>query len=80
MLGGNSGIISFTHDKIPPHIIAERLNSYGIAVRSGFHCAPIIHRRLGTLSGGTVRISLSYLNKIRELDKLYKALKLEIQY
>ncbi len=78
IFGGNSGIISFTHDKIPPHIIATRLNSHGIAVRSGFHCVPFIHKRLGTERGGTVRVSLSYLNKKRELDKLYKSLKDEL--
>lgn len=78
ILGANSGIISFTHEKLPPSIIAERLNSYGIAVRSGFHCAPLIHKRIGTESGGTVRVSFSYLNKTRELDKLYKCLKSEL--
>ncbi len=77
IFGGRNGIVSFTHEKIPPHIIAEKLNSFGVAVRSGFHCAPYIHKRIGTENGGTVRVSLSYLNKKRELDKLYKILKSE---
>jgi len=74
VFGGESGIISFTHEDIPSYVIAQRLNSYGIAVRSGLHCAPLIHKRLGTQSSGTVRISLSYLNKIEELDKFFKTL------
>ncbi len=75
IVGGNCGIISFFHNTIPSHVIAEKLNSFGIAVRSGFHCAPLIHKRLGTLNGGTVRVSLSYLNSKRDIDALYRALK-----
>ena len=75
IFGGECGIISFTHPKLPPSHIADILNKQGIAVRSGLHCAPLIHKRLGTLDSGTVRVSLSYLNKKCELDKLYIALK-----
>ncbi len=78
VLGGENGIISFVHEKIPPHVIASKLNSFGIAVRNGFHCAPYIHKRIGTENAGTVRVSLSYLNNKRELDKLYKTLKTEL--
>ena len=76
--GGKSGIISFTHSKIPSYFLADMLNKNGIAVRSGLHCAPLVHERLGTINSGTVRISFSYLNEKRELDKLYKVLKKEI--
>ena len=76
--GANNGIISFVHEKLPPYVIASELNSLGIAVRSGFHCAPFIHKRLGTENGGTVRASLSYLNQKSELDAFYKALKTKL--
>ena len=78
IFGGAHGIVSFTHTKYPTNLIAEKLNSKGIAVRSGFHCAPFIHKRLGTDVDGTVRVSLSYLNKIGDIDKLYKALKFDL--
>ena len=76
--GANMGIVSFVHEKIPPYAIAKFLNKNGIAVRSGFHCSPLIHKRLGTLDGGTVRASFSLFNKTHELDKLYRVLKSEI--
>ena len=78
VLGANSGIVSFVAERVSPHLVAEKLNQNGIAVRSGFHCAPLIHRRLGTLDGGTVRLSLSILNNTKELDRFYKVLKSEL--
>lgn len=33
------------------------LDGRGLHVRTGFHCAPWIHRHLGTEAGGTIRIS-----------------------
>ena len=34
-------------------------NSYGIIVRAGLHCAPLIHDRIGSGKHGTVRVSIS---------------------
>lgn len=73
--GNGLGIISFNFKNIPSSIIAEDLSKYGIITRSGLHCAPLIHNKLGTSKTGTVRMSFSYLNKLSELDKFYKALK-----
>lgn len=39
---------------------------YGIAVRAGIHCAPLIHRALGTEQQGTVRFSFSWFNTEEE--------------
>ena len=74
VVSGNLGIISFIHKTIPSNLIAEFLNSQGVAVRSGSHCAPLIHERIGTYKGGTVRVSLSYLNKKREIQSFLKIL------
>ena len=41
---------------------------YGIATRSGAHCAPRMHRALGTVETGAVRFSFSYFNTIEEVD------------
>ncbi len=47
---------------------ASRLNSAGIAVRAGLHCAPSAHRRMGTLESGTVRISPSVFTTKNQAD------------
>ncbi len=72
--GCSYGIAAFTIKGLSPSLVANELDKDGIAVRSGYHCAPIIHKKMG-LTNGTVRISLSYFNKEGELDKLYKVLK-----
>ena len=55
--------------------ISELLDDKGICVRGGLHCAPSVHKKLGTLDQGTVRVSFSYLNNIMEIDSLYRAVK-----
>ncbi len=72
--GCSCGIAAFTINELSASLVANKLDEEGIAVRSGYHCAPTIHSKMG-LSNGTVRISLSYLNKESELDELYKVLK-----
>ncbi len=69
------GIISFNVSGIPAEIVASELNERGICVRAGLHCAPLAHKKLGTVEIGTVRLSLSYLNSFREADAVYKALR-----
>lgn len=49
-------------------------DSFDIAVRSGLHCAPYCHRRLGTFPAGTVRISPGPFNTDDELAALLDAL------
>lgn len=51
------------------------LDSNGICVRGGIHCAILAHECLGTVSRGTVRISLSFNNSQEELDKLIEILR-----
>ena len=70
------GVISFNLDNVDPHELADYLNkNYDIAVRSGLHCAPLIHKQLGTFDkGGAVRISLNHKNSPDEIDTLVDAL------
>ena len=51
------------------------LDNYGICVRGGTHCAILAHEAIGTVSTGTVRISLSYRNTKEEIDELIKVLR-----
>lgn len=52
---------------------ADRLNDMGIAVRAGFHCAPLSHKTIGTLELGAVRFSLSYFNTEKEIQETIQA-------
>lgn len=49
--------------------------NYNIAVRTGLHCAPGVHRLIGTHDQGTVRIGIGYWTTKEEIDYLVNALK-----
>jgi len=48
---------------------------YGIAIRPGAHCAPLMHEHFGTVDRGACRFSFSYFNTEEEIDTAIKALK-----
>lgn len=48
---------------------------YGIAVRGGAHCAPLLHEVLGTKEQGAVRFSFSYFNTEAEVDGAVAAIR-----
>ncbi len=73
--GCENGIATFDMSNELSREVVERLDEKNICVRGGLHCAPIIHRKLGTEEHGAVRVSLSILNSIEDLDRLYFALK-----
>ena len=54
--------------------VAALLSNEGIAVRAGLHCAPMAHRRMGTLPSGTVRIAPSAFTTKEEIQNLVKIL------
>ncbi|MGB4091491.1 MAG: aminotransferase class V-fold PLP-dependent enzyme [Ruminococcus flavefaciens] len=70
-------IISLTHSDYRPEELADILdNDFDIAVRSGYHCAPYVHKLIGTEdNGGTVRISIGYFNTKDDIDSLINALR-----
>ena len=74
VFGCNNGIASFEINGMSSHVLAGYLDECGIATRSGLHCAPLIHKKLGTEEKGTVRVSLSVMNTVNDLDALYNAL------
>ena len=53
----------------------ELSESYGIATRPGAHCAPRMHRALGTEEQGAVRFSFGYFNTEAEIDAAIAAVK-----
>lgn len=68
-----TGIVSFNVNGLHHHVIAKALDSFGIAVRSGGHCAHPLHYRLGLK--GSVRASYYIYNTIDEVDTFISALK-----
>ncbi|WP_297788419.1 cysteine desulfurase [uncultured Anaerococcus sp.] len=66
-------VISFTFTDIHPHDIATILDSKGIAVRSGHHCAMPLHQYLGT--SATARATFSIYNTKKEAEIFAKELK-----
>jgi cysteine desulfurase/selenocysteine lyase len=61
-------LVSFTIDGIHPHDAAQLLDSDGIAVRAGHHCAMPLHDRLQIPA--SVRASFSIYNTYEEIDAL----------
>lgn len=55
--------------------LVSLLDNNGICVRGGIHCAILAHDAIGTVSTGTVRISLSYRNTMQEIDTLINVLR-----
>lgn len=63
------GIVSFSASGTDSNSFADILSSeFDIAVRGGFHCAPLLHKFLKTDKTGLVRASLSPKNSAAELD------------
>jgi cysteine desulfurase / selenocysteine lyase len=68
------GLITFNMKGIHPHDVAGILDSeYGVAIRSGHHCAQPLTERLGQNS--TCRASFYIYNKKEEIDVLMEGLK-----
>ena len=51
----------------------ELSQTYGIATRPGAHCAPRMHRALGTVDRGAVRFSFSWFNTAEDVDTAIRA-------
>jgi cysteine desulfurase/selenocysteine lyase len=67
-----ASVLSFVLEGIENNVVGERLNSQGIAVRTGHHCAQPTVRSFGL--EGTVRPSLAFYNTPCEIDALVRAL------
>lgn len=71
-----NGVFAFNVPDVDSTEVANYLNEkWGICVRSGYHCAPLKHKSLGTLDQGAVRVSLSFFNTYQEIEKLVMAIK-----
>ncbi len=67
--------ISFRSEMLPATEIGGILDqAFEIAVRPGLHCAPYIHRSMGTFPDGTVRVSPGAFTSESEIDQIADAL------
>jgi len=65
------GVISFTVDGLHPHDIGQVMDQYGVAVRTGHHCAWPLIRKLGLV--GTTRASFYLYNDMADVDILLES-------
>ena len=70
------GIVSFTHKLRQSEEVSALLSEkFSVAVRGGLHCAPLMHKALGTNEDGAVRASLSAFNTREEVSVLIRAMR-----
>lgn len=67
-----SGVISFALGDAHPHDIATILDSEGVAIRAGHHCAQLVMKHLGVAA--TTRASFSMYNTTDDVDRLIAGL------
>jgi len=65
------GVVSFTIDGIHPHDVGQVLDQFGVAVRTGHHCAWPLMRKLNLI--GTTRASFHLYNDSKDVQALLEA-------
>lgn len=73
--GPRAAIVALNLGPLSSGEVSDELSErYGIATRPGGHCAPRMHRALGTESTGAVRFSFSWFNTEAEVDVAIQAM------
>ncbi|MGH4120191.1 aminotransferase class V-fold PLP-dependent enzyme [Clostridium sp.] len=68
-------VVSLNIEGFESSEVGYLLNEHGIAVRTGYHCAPLIHSIINTKNMGTVRISPGYFNTFSDIYALVASIK-----
>jgi cysteine desulfurase/selenocysteine lyase len=71
-------VISFTMEGIHPHDVGQVLDQYGVAVRTGHHCAWPLMKKLGIV--GTTRASFYIYNDEADVDVLIDSIEQAQKY
>ncbi len=75
-LAGHVAVLACNVAGIHPQDVGAILDGdYGIAVRVGVHCAPLVHQDLGTIDRGAVRFSLGAFTTAEEVDRALAAMR-----
>lgn len=64
-----SGVLSLRVEGLDCEVLGDRLAERGVCTRPGLHCAPLAHQTAGTLTSGTLRISVSPFNTSGEMER-----------
>lgn len=70
---GKASILSFTLKGVHPHDIGTILDSAGVAIRTGHHCAMPVMDHFSVMA--TARASFAFYNTLEEVDALFVALR-----
>lgn len=70
-----NGVVSFNHKDYSSSEMGEMLNKHHICVRTGLHCAPLVHKTHDTLQKGMVRVSIGGFNKMHDVKVLISVLR-----
>ncbi|OGS95172.1 MAG: cysteine sulfinate desulfinase [Gallionellales bacterium RIFCSPLOWO2_12_FULL_57_18] len=68
-----AAVLSFEIDGVHPHDVGTILNDYGIAIRTGHHCAQPVMQRFHVPA--TARASFAFYNTREEIDKLVNGIR-----
>lgn len=65
-----TAVVTLVADALDPPRIAHRLDrEFGVQTRAGHHCAPGVHRMLGTTRAGALRFSLGWCSTAEDVDR-----------
>jgi len=68
-----TGVVTIVSDRVGPGDLARQLDrEWGVMTRSGLHCAPEVHRMLGTGETGAVRFSLGWASTEEDVERAVK--------
>ena len=74
-LSDHVGLMTVHVKEMHPEDVGAILDAdFGIAVRSGLHCAPLVHETMGTYPQGAVRFSLGPFNTVEDIDQAIDAM------
>ena len=68
-------VLSFNIDNHDSSEVGRYLNSLNIYLCTSYHCAPLIHKIIGTERIGTVRVSPGYFNTFNDIETFILAIK-----
>lgn len=72
---GRAAVVALNKGDADSGEISDYLaEEHGIYTRPGGHCAPLMHKALGTVEQGAVRFSFSHFNTVQDVDAAVKAL------
>ena len=73
-IGRHLPVISFNIDGHTSEEVVAMLSDKGFALRGGLHCAPLAHRKMGTMESGAVRVSVGAFNTSSQAEALLGAI------